>query len=139
MNLWVLGGVPKKQTLFLRFLALFFISYRNVLIAQSEICMRTPPPLKRCYMINNSPHNRYGRKRSTLLSLFLGGICSCIVAVIPATHHLKSLRTVIGIIGKFCCTVSFDAVYTWALETYPTHVRSTGMVYLTRFPKETGD
>ena len=71
--------------------------------------------------------NHCGRKMATLFPLLIGGVLSCIVVCIPALPHMKIVRTVAGIMGKFWVAIAYDAVYTWTLEMYPIPVRSTGM------------
>ena len=36
---------------------------------------------------------------------------------------LLGLRLTLGMIGKFCITMSFDSIYTWSTELYPTVTR----------------
>ena len=43
--------------------------------------------------------------------------------------RVKKIRTVFGNIGKFFLCISFNGIYTWTVELYPTDVRSIGMGY----------
>ena len=74
--------------------------------------------------------NRFGRKPATLLPLFVGGLSCILVVFIPIRGKFKIFRVVFGIFGKFCLSLTFDAVYTWSVEIYPTNIRSKGMGFL---------
>eukprot|EP00795_Rhopilema_esculentum_P000805 gene805-10542_t len=40
------------------------------------------------------------------------------------------IRVALGVLGKFFVATSFDSIYTWSVELYPTVVRGEGMGYL---------
>ena len=50
-----------------------------------------------------------------------------IIAFIPATGHVKSLRLVLALFGKLCITVTFNAYFSWTMELYGTDLRANAM------------
>lgn len=73
---------------------------------------------------------RFGRKPAAICPLFIGGISCIIVVFIPSVGKIKAFRILMGIFGKFCLSMTFDAVFTWSVEIYPTSLRSKGMGFL---------
>lgn len=77
--------------------------------------------------------NKIGRKKTVLIPTLIAGL-ACIAASAIPTHNKRSkligLRVFFGIFGKFCITMSFDSIYTWSVELYPTVIRAAGMGYL---------
>ncbi|XP_057314092.1 solute carrier family 22 member 3-like [Hydractinia symbiolongicarpus] len=73
---------------------------------------------------------RFGRKKTVIMPMVVGGIACILVAFVPDTGDAKYVRVVIGLLGKMCITLSFDAIYTWSVEIYPTAVRAEGMGFL---------
>lgn len=72
--------------------------------------------------------NRFGRKKSTLLSFLIGGLLLGCIAPIPKSYsHGHIIRIVLALIGKCCIDISFSGFYIWTLELYPTVVRTQGM------------
>ena len=72
---------------------------------------------------------RFGRKKTVSLSMLVAGIICIVVAFVPIGAK-RSYRVVLGMCGKLCVTLSFDAIYTWSVELYPTDVRAQGMGFL---------
>ena len=73
---------------------------------------------------------RFGRKKTVMYPMFIGSVACVMVAFIPATGDAKIARILLGMVGKLCITVSFDAIYTWSVELYPTNIRAEGMGFL---------
>ena len=74
--------------------------------------------------------NIIGRKRTTAISMAFGGIACVLIAFIPSTGNIKIFRIALGMLGKFCITISFCAVYVWSLEIYSTNIRAEGIGFL---------
>ncbi|XP_065069179.1 solute carrier family 22 member 3-like isoform X2 [Rhopilema esculentum] len=72
--------------------------------------------------------DRLGRKKTVIVPMVIAGVACIAVSFISKEYAVT--RVVLGIIGKFCITLSFDAIYTWSLELYPTTIRGVGMGYL---------
>uniref|UniRef100_A0A7M5WT68 Major facilitator superfamily (MFS) profile domain-containing protein n=1 Tax=Clytia hemisphaerica TaxID=252671 RepID=A0A7M5WT68_9CNID len=72
--------------------------------------------------------NRFGRRKTTSISMILAGILTLVVAFIPKSHN--EFRVMFGMLGKMLITVSFDVIYTWSVEIYPTNIRSEAMGFL---------
>ena len=71
--------------------------------------------------------DKVGRKPAILSTLLLAGCCSLGVSFVPAgDEKLKTLRMVIGVIGKCMATGALEGLYVWSAEIYPTAVRSKG-------------
>jgi len=74
--------------------------------------------------------DRFGRKKTMIIAMIMAGL-SCIgVAIIPNHSHIpkfKWSRVTLGTFGKLCICVSFNTLYIWSVEIYPTIVRSQGM------------
>ncbi|XP_065064777.1 organic cation transporter protein-like [Rhopilema esculentum] len=78
--------------------------------------------------------NRIGRKKSVVVSLTLAGIFCCIVGGMMSADNKqkkwKALTVTAGLLGKFWITWSFNSIYVWSLELYPTSIRGEGMGFL---------
>ncbi|XP_065064769.1 organic cation transporter protein-like isoform X2 [Rhopilema esculentum] len=78
--------------------------------------------------------NRIGRKKSVIVSLALAGIFCCIVGGMLSADNKqtkwKALTVTSGLLGKFWITLSFNSVYIWSMELYPTCIRAEGMGFL---------
>eukprot|EP00795_Rhopilema_esculentum_P001447 gene1447-15872_t len=78
--------------------------------------------------------NRAGRKKSVIVTLALAGVFCCIVGGMLSTDNKqtkwKALTIIAGLSGKFCITCSFNSLYMWSLELYPTCIRGEGMGFL---------
>nr|XP_006136656.1 solute carrier family 22 member 6-A-like [Pelodiscus sinensis] len=66
-----------------------------------------------------------GRRFTQACVLILAGLS--IIANIFVPQDLKTLRTVLAVFGKGCLAASFNCVYLYTSELYPTVVRQTGM------------
>ncbi|XP_065062349.1 organic cation transporter-like protein isoform X1 [Rhopilema esculentum] len=82
--------------------------------------------------------NKIGRKKTTIIPIFIAGISCIAVSLIPKKSgskpsELVGLRVSFGVLGRFCITLSYDAIYIWSTEMYPTCVRSAAMGYLQIF------
>eukprot|EP00795_Rhopilema_esculentum_P001443 gene1443-15868_t len=78
--------------------------------------------------------NRIGRKKSVIVSLALAGIFCCIVGGLLSADNKqtkwKALTVTAGLLGKFWITWSFNSIYVWSMELYPTSIRGEGMGFL---------
>lgn len=74
--------------------------------------------------------NRFGRKRTITRAILTGSISCITIAFIPLTGKIKYARVVLAILGKYLVSVSFDAIYTWSVELFPTETRGEGMGFL---------
>ena len=74
--------------------------------------------------------DKFGRKKTILPSLLIGSISCILVAFIPNTGDSKYARIVFGMAGKFFVSVSFNGIYTWSIELFPTETRGEGMGFL---------
>eukprot|EP00794_Sanderia_malayensis_P010680 gene10680-11814_t len=76
---------------------------------------------------------KVGRKKTVLIPTFIGGLACIAASLIPTDKkhsNLIPLRVCFGILGKLCITISFDSIYTWSVELYPTVIRGAAMGYL---------
>ena len=71
--------------------------------------------------------DKFGRKKSVLLSLFGSGVASVGIAFIPTSTSMKLWRVAIGIVGKISTTVTLSSIYTWSSELYLVDIRSKYM------------
>lgn len=70
---------------------------------------------------------RFGRKKTTLMSMFLGSIACLVITFIPQNSSIRIFRLILGMLGKFWFTMSLDVIYTWTMEIYPTNCRAEAM------------
>lgn len=73
---------------------------------------------------------KLGRKRGTLFTTSTGSIMLLAVAPFPTTGTLLMIRITFGMIGKFMLSVTFNCIYLWSIELYPTKLRAKGMGWL---------
>eukprot|EP00794_Sanderia_malayensis_P020161 gene20161-22136_t len=75
---------------------------------------------------------RFGRKKTVIIPMFIAAVACIAAAIVPLgkTTGLDALRLTFGLVGKFCIQVSFDVIYTWSVELYPTVIRSEGIGWL---------
>ncbi|XP_064359233.1 solute carrier family 22 member 6-A-like [Dromaius novaehollandiae] len=66
-----------------------------------------------------------GRRFTQALALILAGLA--ILANIFVPQELRTLRTALAVFGKGCLAASFNCVYLYTSELYPTVIRQTGM------------
>ncbi|NXE57733.1 S226A protein, partial [Casuarius casuarius] len=66
-----------------------------------------------------------GRRFTQALALILAGLA--ILANIFVPQDLRTLRTALAVFGKGCLAASFNCVYLYTSELYPTVIRQTGM------------
>uniref|UniRef100_A0A8C3I0W1 Major facilitator superfamily (MFS) profile domain-containing protein n=1 Tax=Chrysemys picta bellii TaxID=8478 RepID=A0A8C3I0W1_CHRPI len=66
-----------------------------------------------------------GRRFTQAFTLILAGLS--ILANIFVPQDLKILRTVLAVVGKGCLAASFNCVYLYTSELYPTVIRQSGM------------
>ncbi|EDO36696.1 predicted protein, partial [Nematostella vectensis] len=74
--------------------------------------------------------NRFGRKRTVVAYTLIGAIACITVSFIPAgTNNLGFIigRVTGGMLGKLCITTSFNGLYVFSAELFPTMVRNSGM------------
>ncbi|XP_014648422.1 solute carrier family 22 member 6 [Diceros bicornis minor] len=69
--------------------------------------------------------NFLGRRPAQMASLFLAGVCILVNAVVPQDQSI--VRTFFAVLGKGCLASSFNCIFLYTGELYPTMVRQTGM------------
>ena len=74
--------------------------------------------------------SKYGRKPASIYPLLVSGVCCIILTFLPETGDLEKMRLFIGLLGKMCVSSTFDSIYTWSMELYPTHLRAIGTGYV---------
>ncbi|XP_019326188.1 PREDICTED: solute carrier family 22 member 6-A-like [Aptenodytes forsteri] len=62
-----------------------------------------------------------GRRVSLMVALFLAGLV--IIANIFVSTELQTVRTALAVIGKGCLSASFNCVFLYTTELYPTPIR----------------
>eukprot|EP00794_Sanderia_malayensis_P018702 gene18702-20590_t len=95
--------------------------YRNYIVAS---LVEFPAVILAIYFCD-----KIGRKKTVVPAMFLASATCIAVAFIPTDKGsaLAIFRIVCGMSGKMFVAISFDAIYTWSVEIYPTVVRSQGM------------
>ncbi|EDL33346.1 solute carrier family 22 member 6 [Mus musculus] len=74
-----------------------------------------------CFLVINS----MGRRPAQLASLLLAGICILVNGIIPRGHTI--IRTSLAVLGKGCLASSFNCIFLYTGELYPTMIRQTGL------------
>ncbi|CAO2584564.1 Organic anion transporter 3 [Lemmus lemmus] len=74
-----------------------------------------------CFLIINS----LGRRPAQLASLLLAGICILVNGIIPKDQTI--IRTSLAVLGKGCLASSFNCIFLYTGELYPTVIRQTGL------------
>ncbi|EHB02110.1 Solute carrier family 22 member 6 [Heterocephalus glaber] len=74
-----------------------------------------------CFLVINS----LGRRPAQAASLLLAGICILVNAVIPRDQTI--VRTSLAVLGKGCLASSFNCIFLYTGELYPTIIRQTGL------------
>uniref|UniRef100_A0A8D2KV04 Major facilitator superfamily (MFS) profile domain-containing protein n=1 Tax=Varanus komodoensis TaxID=61221 RepID=A0A8D2KV04_VARKO len=67
----------------------------------------------------------FGRRITQALALILAGLSVASNIFVP--QDLKTLRTIFAVFGKGCLGASFNCVFLYTGELYPTVIRQTGM------------
>ncbi|KAL2805905.1 solute carrier family 22 member 6 isoform b, partial [Daubentonia madagascariensis] len=74
-----------------------------------------------CFLVINS----LGRRPAQMASLLLAGICILVNGVVPQNQSI--VRTSFAVLGKGCLAASFNCIFLYTGELYPTMIRQTGM------------
>ncbi|KAM5247491.1 solute carrier family 22 member 6 [Ctenodactylus gundi] len=74
-----------------------------------------------CFLVINS----VGRRPAQMASLLLAGICILVNGVIPQEQTV--VRTSLAVLGKGCLAASFNCIFLYTGELYPTTIRQTGL------------
>ncbi|XP_055987644.1 solute carrier family 22 member 6 [Sorex fumeus] len=74
-----------------------------------------------CFLVINS----LGRRPAQMASLLLAGICILVNGVIPRDQTI--VRTSLAVLGKGCLAASFNCIFLYTGELYPTMIRQTGL------------
>ncbi|GAB5578007.1 solute carrier family 22 member 6 [Prionailurus iriomotensis] len=69
--------------------------------------------------------NSLGRRPAQMASLLLAGICILVNGVIPQDQSM--VRTSLAVLGKGCLATSFNCIFLYTGELYPTVIRQTGL------------
>nr|XP_055170998.1 solute carrier family 22 member 6 isoform X3 [Nyctereutes procyonoides] len=69
--------------------------------------------------------NSLGRRPAQMASLLLAGICILVNGVVPQDKSI--VRTSLAVLGKGCLAASFNCIFLYTGELYPTVIRQTGM------------
>nr|KAF6439034.1 solute carrier family 22 member 6 [Molossus molossus] len=69
--------------------------------------------------------NHLGRRPAQLASLLLAGICLLVNGLIPQDQSI--VRTSLAVLGKGCLASSFNCIFLYTGELYPTMIRQTGL------------
>ncbi|XP_060032329.1 solute carrier family 22 member 6 [Erinaceus europaeus] len=74
-----------------------------------------------CFLVINS----LGRRPAQMASLLLAGICILVNGVVPQDQTI--VRTSLAVLGKGCLASSFNCIFLYTGEVYPTMIRQTGL------------
>ncbi|XP_070282506.1 solute carrier family 22 member 6 [Myotis yumanensis] len=69
--------------------------------------------------------NHLGRRPAQIAALLLAGICVLANGVIPQDQ--STVRTSLAVLGKGCLAASFNCIFLYTGELYPTMIRQTGL------------
>nr|CAC87129.1 putative organic anion transporter [Sus scrofa] len=69
--------------------------------------------------------NTMGRRPAQMASLLVAGICILINGVVPQDQSV--VRTALVVVGKGCLAASFNCIFLYTGELYPTMIRQTGL------------
>jgi len=82
--------------------------------------------------------NTLGRKKTIISTLLLGSLGCVGLAFIPKTGlYYKEASIASGVLCKFLITISYNSIYTWTVEIFPTTARAAGMGF-TQFTSRIG-
>ncbi|XP_036595581.1 solute carrier family 22 member 13-like [Trichosurus vulpecula] len=79
---------------------------------------------------------KFGRRKSQMGMLILGGLMCIIIIFIPAKY--PTVTTTLAVIGKFATSAAFTISYVYSAELFPTIVRQTGMGLVAIFSRIAG-
>ncbi|XP_032138951.1 solute carrier family 22 member 6 [Sapajus apella] len=69
--------------------------------------------------------NSLGRRPAQMAALLLAGICILLNGVVPQDQSI--IRTSLAVLGKGCLAASFNCIFLYTGELYPTMSRQTGL------------
>nr|XP_014682585.1 solute carrier family 22 member 6 [Equus asinus] len=69
--------------------------------------------------------NYLGRRPAQMASLLLAGICILVNGLVPQDQYI--VRTSFAVLGKGCLASSFNCIFLYTGELYPTMIRQTGL------------
>ena len=69
--------------------------------------------------------NKFGRKKTNIISLGCASIACLAIVFIPKKFVIA--RVALGIVGKFFAGITFQGLYLWSAELFPTSMRSKAM------------
>ncbi|XP_017738129.1 PREDICTED: solute carrier family 22 member 6 isoform X1 [Rhinopithecus bieti] len=69
--------------------------------------------------------NSLGRRPAQMAALLLAGICILLNGVVPQDQSI--IRTSLAVLGKGCLAASFNCIFLYTGELYPTMIRQTGL------------
>ncbi|XP_003920306.1 solute carrier family 22 member 6 [Saimiri boliviensis] len=69
--------------------------------------------------------NSLGRRPAQMAALLLAGICILLNGVVPQEQSI--IRTSLAVLGKGCLAASFNCIFLYTGELYPTMIRQTGL------------
>ncbi|XP_044531420.1 solute carrier family 22 member 13 [Gracilinanus agilis] len=79
---------------------------------------------------------KFGRKKSQMGMLIMGGLMSLIIIFIPSNY--PTISTVLAVVGKFATAAAFTISYVYSAELFPTVIRQTGMGIVAIFSRIAG-
>ncbi|XP_065651406.1 solute carrier family 22 member 4 isoform X2 [Hydra vulgaris] len=71
--------------------------------------------------------NRFGRKKTTIITAVIGGALVIVLAFIPCRADYYFVRVSVAMVAKFFVNLSYGGIYIWSTELYPTSIRSQGI------------
>ena len=71
--------------------------------------------------------NTFGRKKTTLIPVVCAGAACLGIVFVPAKKEFVIARVTLGIAGKFFACITFQTLYLWSAELFPTQIRSKAM------------
>ena len=77
--------------------------------------------------------NRFGRKRTAIVPIFLSGVTCVLIPFAPTTGELKLLKVMLGMLGKFFISICYSCIYVWSAEIFPTRDRAKGIGFVQMF------
>ena len=71
--------------------------------------------------------NKFGRKATTLLPIFLSGTLCFVLALFPDNENLDNIKVAVGLVGKALVSIPFHTMWLWSSELFPVQYRSQGV------------